>query len=437
MANQALIQGAYAAAPKFSGAGDAFSQAFEGRIQEFNEATKVANAKREELFSLVDNIELDDLGNTPEMTAAIMAEAKAAQNEYYEKVKNTNPFDPELRLEANKSSQKINQLQALAATHQAFIKDIQDNKDLLSRVNGPDAYNMAMDFANLSIQKDADGNYNFKDKNGNIVTRKQLAEYQDSMIEVPVGIYNDLAATTTKLAGVQNFESVVPMLKSKLETSLLDRAYGDDFLFDSLGGTFNPLDKEDPAGGMRIAKYQGKTKAEILDMAPGKNEAEKIQNLRNEVVNGYLGAFKESHRLLNPPIPQKANVTNPTEGDKKRAIDAQRDRLLSNQISITLNKIVEKQKTGKVYPKDVVTALNAIPGVRVMEEEIEGADGKKKKAYSVVDTSSSTSLKNPVYLGDFSEAGWGTRAIEAVEDALQVPIEYRQNVKIPPHMRNK
>jgi hypothetical protein len=435
MANQALIQGAYAAAPKFSGAGDAFSQAFEARTQQFNEATKIADAKREELFSLVDNIELDDLGNTPEMTAAIMAEAKNAQNEYYEKVKNTNPFDPELRLEANKSSQKINQLQSLAATHQAFIKDIQDNKDLLSKVNGPDAYKMAMDFANLSIQKDKDGNYNFKDKDGNIITRKQLAEYQDSMIEVPVSIYNDLAVTTAKLAGQPNFQALVPMLKAKLQTSLSDKAYGNDFLFDSLGGTFNPLDKTDSAGGMRIAKYQGKTKAEILDMAPGKTEDEKIENLRNEVVTGYLDAFKESHRLLNPAAPKQTIAQ--TEGDRVRAIADARNRLLSNQLGITLNKLVEKQKTGKIYPQDIIKAISGIPNIQVVKDEEKDKNGEIKTTYSIVNTGSSTSLDNPISLGDFSKPGWGTAAIQAVEDALQIPIEYRQSVKIPPHMRNK
>jgi hypothetical protein len=300
MANQALIQGAYAAAPKFSEAGDAFSSAFEGRMQQFNKATEEANAKREELFSLVDNIELDDLGNTPEMTAAIMAEAKNAQNEYFEKIKNTNPFNPELRLEANKASQKINQLQALSATHQAFIKDIQDNKDLLSKVNGQDAYKRAMDFANFSIEKDKDGNYNFKDKEGNIVTRKQLAEYQDGLLEVPVTIYNDLAATTAKLKGIPSFEAITPMLIAKINTALSDKAYGEDFLFDSLGGSSNPLDKSDVGGGMRIAKYAGKTKQEILDLAPGKTKEEKIDFLRKEVTDGYMKAFEESHRLLNP-----------------------------------------------------------------------------------------------------------------------------------------
>ena len=44
--------------------------------------------------------------------------------------------------------------------------------------------------------------------------------------------------------------------------------------------------------------------------------------------------------------------------------------------------------------------------------------------------------QDPIVLGSMSEPGWGTRAIKAVEDALNVPIEYRQGTKIPPHMRN-
>ena len=425
MANQALIQGAYDAASKFSGAGDAFAATFEGRMQQFNKAAKEADAKREELFSLVDNIELDDLGNTPEMTAAIMAEAKNAQNEYFEKIKNTNPFDPELRLEANKASQKINQLQALSATHQAFIKDLQDNKDLLSKVNGPDAYQQAMDFASFAIEKDKDGNYNFKDKNGNVVSRKQLAEYADNLIEVPVAIYNDLATTAARLAGQPNFEGVKSMLVSKLNTALLDKAYGNDFLFDSLGGTFNPLDKTDAAGGMRIAKYQGKTKQEILDLAPGKTQEEKIENLRKEVVNGYMGAFQESHRLLNPPPAQKPVAA--TDADKKRAIDNQKNRLLKTQLGAALNGIVEKQKSGKVYPSDLKKALEAIPNIRVAKDEQTGE-------LMIINTNAPK--QDPIVLEDINTPGWGTRAIKAVEDALNLSIEYRQGTKIPPHLRN-
>lgn len=433
MANQALIQGAYAAAPKFSEAGDAFSSAFEGRMQQFNKATEEANAKREELFSLVDNIELDDLGNTPEMTAAIMAEAKNAQNEYFEKIKNTNPFNPELRLEANKASQKINQLQALSATHQAFIKDIQDNKDLLSKVNGPDAYKRAMDFASFSIEKDKDGNYNFKDKEGNIVTRKQLSEYQDNLLEVPVTIYNDLAATTAKLKGQPSFDGIKPMLIAKINTALADKAYGEDFLFDSLGGSSNPLDKSDVGGGMRIAKYAGKTKAEILALAPEGSEAQKIEFLRKEVTDGYMKAFEESHRLLNPQKAVEAKTEKQSEGDKKREIEDYQNTLLKTQIGTALNKIKEKQEDKGITPSEITKLLQSIPNIQVIVDE----DKDGKKSYSIVNTASATSMNNPISIGSFDKAGWGTRAIKSIEDVLNLSVEYRQGTKVPPHLRNK
>ena len=432
MANQALIQGAAAAAPKFSGAGDAFSSAFEGRMEQFSKATKEADAKREELFSLVDNIELDDLGNTPEMTAAIMAEAKNAQNEYFEKIKNTNPFDPELRLEANKASQKINQLQALSATHQAFIKDLQDNKDLLSKVNGPDAYQKAMEFANFSISKDADGNYNFKDKNGNVVSRKQLASYADDLIEVPVAMYNDLAATTAKLAGQPSFEALKPMLIAKINTALADPAYGNDFLFDSLGGSFNPLDKNDPAGGMRIAKYQGKTKQEILDLIPGKTQEEKIENLRKEVTDGYMKAFQESHRLLNPKKAVEAQTEKKAEWEVTKETEENRNSLLGIEIGKALNKLKQKYSDdGKVAHSDIVDILQAVPGIQVIVD----TDKDGKKSYSLVNSNSSKSLDNPISIS-FDKPNWGVKATKAMEDALNLPIEYRQGTKIPLHKRN-
>ena len=43
-----------------------------------------------------------------------------------------------------------------------------------------------------------------------------------------------------------------------------------------------------------------RTKAEILALAPEGSEAQKIEFLRKEVTDGYMKAFEESHRLLNP-----------------------------------------------------------------------------------------------------------------------------------------
>ena len=331
MANQALIQGAAAAAPKFSQAGDAFSSAFEGRMQQFSKATKEADAKREELFSLVDNIELDDLGNTPEMTAAIMAEAKNAQNEYFEKIKNTNPFDPELRLEANKASQKINQLQALSATHQAFIQDVQSNKKMLSSTNGSETYERLKGYTNLSISKDKDGNYAYKDANGNIISRKELAAYSDSLIEVPTVIYSKLTDTAEKLIKPgKSFESIAPSLRQMLNAYLDDPSYGDDFLYDSLGGKSDPYDTSDLAPGLRIAKYAGETKESISKKGD-------VNFLREQVVNGYMEAFKLVHKSAQPVQKNEATVSEINKAEKNKTRQGAINSVITDFENATIN----------------------------------------------------------------------------------------------------
>lgn len=375
MANQALIQGAYTSAPKFSEAGDAFSSAFEGRMQQFNKATEEANAKREELFSLVDNIELDDLGNTPEMTAAIMAEAKNAQNEYFEKIKNTNPFDPELRLEAVKTSQKINQLQALSATHQAFIQDVQSNKRMLSTTNGAEAYDKLKDYTNLSISKDKEGNYVYKDSKGNIISRKELATYNDSLIEVPTAIYSKLTDTAQNLIKPgKSFESIAPSLRQMLNSYLNDPSYGDDFLYDSLGGKSDPYDTSDLAPGLRIAKYPGETKESISKKGD-------INFLKEQVVEGYMKAFKLVHQSAQPIQKNEATVSEINRAEKNKT----REGIIGNVLSDFSNALTKTKDfnfltSGKsiIYKGKKIKSVESGPGDKLtlvydIGQEKEGA----------------------------------------------------------------
>lgn len=314
MANQtptqdALIKGAYAAAPKFSNAGSAFASAFEARNQQFEKATKEADAKREELFSLVDNIELDDLGNTPEMTMSIMEKAKDLQNSFFDKVKNTNPFDPTLRLEAAKVSQKINKLQAYSETYKAFIQDFQANKAKASSTNGKDKYQELEDYLSFSLVEDETGDFKYKTKSGKLVSRKELSSYADNLLEVPLTIYKDIADTADRLDGKKPFSVIEGGLRTKLQMYLEDPKYGDDFLFDSLGGKFNPMDANNLGGGFRLAQYQGASKEDILRMAKGDTYEEKINFLKNQVINGYIDAFKKTHLTLADIIQKKQQAT--------------------------------------------------------------------------------------------------------------------------------
>ena len=396
MANQALIQGAYTSADKFSNAGSAFSQAFEARTQQFNEATKIADAKREELFSLVDNIELDDLGNTPGMTAAIMSEAKNAQNEYYEKVKNTNPFDPELRLEANKSSQKINQLQALSATHQAFVRDFQANSRLASDVNDSEQYDRLKSYLDLTITKDSNGEYAYKDKSGNIISRKDLASYNDSLLEIPVTIYEKMSNTAgTLLTSKKPFEAIKPQLKQMLSTYLSDPAYGDDFLFDSLGGKSNPYDVNDPSAGLRLSKYAGLKKNEILDLAKksmGKEYANPVDFLKDEVVNGYMTAFEGVHSMANPVERKEATQSEINRAEANKTKEA----IIKDTIAQFSNAVGEKDinfLTGGrsiVYKGKTIKNIESNPDGSVnlvydIGQEKEGAFDKVKLSAQVID----------------------------------------------------
>ena len=146
-----------------------------------------------------------------------------------------------------------------------------------------------------------------------------------------------------------------------------------------------------------------------------------------------MKAFEESHRLLNPQKAVEAKTEKQSEGDKKREIEDYQNTLLKTQIGTALNKIKEKQEDKGITPSEITKLLQSIPNIQVIVDE----DKDGKKSYSIVNTASATSINNPISIGSFDKAGWGTRAIKSIEDALNLSVEYRQGTKVPPHLRNK
>lgn len=316
-ANQALIQGAYAAAPKFSEAGDAFSSAFEGRLQQFNQATEKANAKRDELRALYNTKPIDDLGNTYELSKSASDYFKNKQNEIFDLIKKSNPEDPAVRQAILDANKEVNIAATNVGVWQAATKDLAVSEPNFSKTNDEADLERLKQYFNLKLGKGKNGEPALIDESGNVVSTQELATYPERIIEVPVSIYNSITDTAGKLLKPGGaWPSIEPQLKQMLYAHLRDEAYKDDFLYDSLGGESNPYDKNDPASGVRVSAYKGMTKSAMRAAAAqeiknntGKDASENeiTSFLQEKLVNGYMRAFKNIHNTVN--VPKETKLT--------------------------------------------------------------------------------------------------------------------------------
>ena len=141
------------------------------------------------------------------------------------------------------------------------------------------------------------------DKDNNPVAEEEVINYGKRVIEIPFAIYKDIAESSGKLIRTEeSFAAIKPELEQKIINSLNDPDDGINFIFDSLGGKFSPYNRKDPAGGARLAKYQGLKRKDIEEVARkalGDNASDKqvLDYLKGEVLNGYMGAFESIHSV--------------------------------------------------------------------------------------------------------------------------------------------
>lgn len=322
MANQALIQGAYESANKFVDAGSTFGQRFENRMAKFSEAKKVADAKREEWNTAIADLEVDDMGNTVGLGASIGNLSNDLKLRAFEELGKGDPFNPKKAAILAKYKQEIGQIGKLAEIHKAALEDMKANGNLMSEANDPGTLDMLNSIKDATISRNEDGSYVFKAPDGTVLDAKTVANYNDNVIEKPTVVYEQIADTADKaLTQAASFEAAAPRLKALIYSSLDSKDYSEDFLFDTLAGGNNIYDKMDGSpANWRIAKYHGKTKADII-AEKGKelgttNEQEVYEALRQEVVGGYMDAFQDAFKKKEQAKELAARKANAGKVDK-------------------------------------------------------------------------------------------------------------------------
>ena len=341
MANQALINAVNEANPKFSPAGEAFSRAFEYRINQYTQAAKESSEKWDEIVSSAKKPKIDALGNTPEMTKSMYNFYSEGKNKFYSEAKNLSPYDPKLKELVLNYSQSVTDGEVAAATHQQFFKYLSEAK--LSSVNDKETADLADRYMKLGIGMDENGQIAYKDANG-IVPIQELASIQDKIIEVPDVIYRKLTTTADSLLSSKApFGAIEQRLKYMIGDYMSDKAYGEDFIFDSLGGEVTPYDlsADEPAGNFRLGKYRGMTKNEILAEAGkqvGKDPEAQMDFLKNEVLNGYMTAFKGVHAMANPPKKEEATQAEINRTEKNKTKEA----IINDTMSVFSDAVAKK-----------------------------------------------------------------------------------------------
>ena len=332
MANQALIQAVSEANPKFSPAGEVFSETFEYRINQYSKAAKESSEKWDEVVSLAKKPKIDALGNTPEMTKSMYNLYSSERNNFLSEAKNLSPYDPKLKDLVLNYSQLVTDGEVATATHKQFFDYI--SKANLSSVNDKSTADLVERYMKIGIGTDENNQIVYKDENG-IVPMRELASIQDQIIEVPEVIYNKMTrAADGLLLAKQPFELIKSRLEYMIGSYMDDKAYGEDFIFDSLGGDVTPynLSADQPSGNFRLGKYKGMTKSEILDVAKkqvGDDLNAQMEFLKKEVLSGYMTAFKGVHSMANPPKETKPTQTEINKAEKAKTGDEVIDTVFS------------------------------------------------------------------------------------------------------------
>lgn len=405
MANQALIQGAYASAPKFSEAGDAFTSAFQGRMDQFNktkkevdEAAARADEARGNFIEQISKLKLTTNGFTPAFEQKTLEIASGLKGDLANKVSKSNPYSLENKLNLIKTSEIIDGLQAVGQRYTAALTDLVENADQLSDVNDENAYTDLLKYKDLVPALDKDNKVILVDKDNNPVAEEEVINYGKRVIEVPFAIYKDIAESSGKLIRTEeSFSAIKPELEQKIINALNDPDDGINFVFDSLGGKFSPYNRKDPAGGARLAKYQGLKRKDIENVARkalGGDASDKqvLDYLKGEVLNGYMSAFESIHSVTH------RDTQEPTQAEINKAEQNRTSEGVINNVFSEFSKAIGEGNldflTGKgiSYKNKPIKSIetkssrkdskgNLKPATATLVYDIEG--GKKEMAFDV------------------------------------------------------
>jgi hypothetical protein len=230
MANQALIQGAAAAAPKFVDYGSAISDSFN---KVYQEGAKLAQERKDALLELEEQkadafknmSSVDTKGLTSDIAEAVQGRALEIRDQYYDLIQKKNELGPlKYEMEAKKLEDEIAEINGLVVAQKQFGSDSREAIEIGLAPYGDqenaDAVRSLVDTKiSKTISRDEKGNLVWKTQDGKTINPYSLKPLETT--DYKVGVQYEQALKTALKTNSLNQNSLTPsVIKEQTELQL-------------------------------------------------------------------------------------------------------------------------------------------------------------------------------------------------------------------------
>ena len=230
MANQALIQGAAAAAPKFVDYGSAISDSFN---KVYQEGAKLAQERKDALLELEEQkadafknmSSVDTKGLTSDIAEAVQGRALEIRDQYYDLIQKKNELGPlKYEMEAKKLEDEIAEINGLIVAQKQFGSDSREAIEIGLAPYGDqenaDAVRSLVDTKiSKTISRDEKGNLVWKTQDGKTINPYSLKPLETT--DYKVGVQYEQALKTALKTNSLNQNSLTPsVIKEQTELQL-------------------------------------------------------------------------------------------------------------------------------------------------------------------------------------------------------------------------
>lgn len=230
MANQALIQGAAAAAPKFVDYGSAISDSFN---KVYQEGAKLAQERKDALLELEEQkadafknmSSVDTKGLTPDIAEAVQGRALEIRDQYYDLIQKKNELGPlKYEMEAKKLEDEIAEINGLVVAQKQFGSDSKEAIEIGLAPYGDqenaDTVRALVDTkVSKTISRDEKGNLVWKTQDGKTINPYSLKPLETT--DYKVGVQYEQALKTALKQNSLNQNSLTPdVIKEQTQLQL-------------------------------------------------------------------------------------------------------------------------------------------------------------------------------------------------------------------------
>ena len=230
MANQALIQGAAAAAPKFVDYGSAISDSFN---KVYQEGAKLAQERKDALLELEEQkadafknmSSVDTKGLTPDIAEAVQGRALEIRDQYYDLIQKKNELGPlKYEMEAKKLEDEIAEINGLVVAQKQFGSDSREAIEIGLAPYGDqenaDTVRALVDTkVSKTISRDEKGNLVWKTQDGKTINPYSLKPLETT--DYKVGVQYEQALKTALKTNSLNQNSLTPdVIKEQTQLQL-------------------------------------------------------------------------------------------------------------------------------------------------------------------------------------------------------------------------